>query len=126
VAALLKAREPTVPPVLAPSPPDPVIGLLQEEVVALRVTVDSQQHALVALSAAHRDADERATVAEQRAHALEIVTRNLVRAESCELISWHPCIRNVHVGIHGGWGVTAAAGTVHTGPQVGVGLQWSP
>jgi len=98
--SLAKAAQASQPFPSVPIPPDPVTRTLRLEIGALRGTVDSQQAALVAVTAAYRAADLRAGTAEARVTALETAGRAVVQAAGCKLLSLHPCIRGVHLGAY--------------------------
>lgn len=97
------------------------IGALQASGDALRATVGEQQAALTEVRGAYRAVRIEADSAEVRVTSLEKAGRALVRATECRLISWHPCIRNVHLGPYVGYQAFPKPNT-----SLGLAVVWSP
>jgi hypothetical protein len=102
------------------------VGALTGTVDALRVTVGEQQASLADVHLAYVAVRAEADTAEGRVTALESAGRALIRATECRLISWHPCVRNLRIGVGSGYGLTQHGGTVYAGGQLTLAVIWSP
>ena len=108
----------------APGSPNPLAHVVQtqsKEILALRGSVQNLQSVNDHLSGALRAADARADSAVHRVGQLEDALRGVVRASTCHILGFLPCIRNVHIGPYAGYQIVPK-------PQgsFGLAVMWTP
>jgi hypothetical protein len=103
-----------------------VNGALAGDTVSLRGAVREQQGATASALAAYRDVRIEADTVERANKQLRADAAAVVREAGCHLISLHPCLRNVHLGVGPGYGLTQHGGTVYAGGQLTLAVVWSP
>lgn len=97
------------------------IAALTGTAANLRLTVRDYQDAQAQMMAAYRAVRIEADTAEARVTALESAGRALIRATECRLISWHPCIPRVHIGVSYNQNLVP-----NQQRGIGVAIVWSP